>query len=121
MKRKFCWLYYDTLTDQIVQVRRPRRRMIEPMMQVYVFNEDGDFQDIFSMKCSDFHKRFLYVGGLNTGKNKYKVVFKRRGFMVRTYRGFTNKKKADAHLKQLLKDFPFGDLGSKSIGTAVRA
>ncbi len=66
MKRKFCWIYYDTAMDQIVRVKKPRRRVLDPRMTVYSTDSTGALMDFYTVPVSEFRKRFEYLGGLNT-------------------------------------------------------
>lgn len=76
--RKFSWAYYDTLTDSLVLVKRPYKRAMNPKMIVRLFDSDGFAcrQEFFELFASDFRKRFIYLGGINTkgrpGKRQYR-------------------------------------------------
>jgi hypothetical protein len=67
-KRKFCWLYYDTAANQVVQVKKPHRKSVNPQMVVYSRDSEGNLQDLFSIPLRQFFTRFVYLGGMNHGK-----------------------------------------------------
>lgn len=80
--RKFCWVYQDRITNDLVLVMRPHRRESNPKYRVVsaYYKRNGFRPDTFicltskTVASQEFRNQYEYLGGLNQKGGKKRTV-----------------------------------------------